>query len=121
MKKNNYRDHIIQLEAQLEHAIAHLTQHDSTIDWHSQLASVAITPEQYQTKLKEFQQRARANLKPGVGRKPAKPVIINGQETTYKQEAWTQHLTKLGIDVNSTKVRGDIKSQEDLNQRLGKA
>jgi hypothetical protein len=31
---------------------------------------------------------------------------------------WTERLTKVGIDVNSPQVLGDIKSQEELEQRL---
>ena len=34
------------------------------------------------------------------------------------RQVWTEYLNNLGIDVNSPKTSGDIKSQEDLNQRL---
>ncbi len=31
---------------------------------------------------------------------------------------WTAHLRNLGIDITSPKTRGDIKTQEELEQRL---
>ncbi|MFN6560070.1 MAG: hypothetical protein RMY28_009700 [Nostoc sp. ChiSLP01] len=34
------------------------------------------------------------------------------------RQLWTENLTKVGIDVNSLEVFGDITSQEDLQQRL---
>lgn len=37
------------------------------------------------------------------------------------QAAWTEQLTKLGIDINSTQVRGGIKSKEELDERLAAA
>lgn len=34
------------------------------------------------------------------------------------QHSWTEELTKLGIDVSSTKVKGGITSQAELDERL---
>lgn len=33
---------------------------------------------------------------------------------------WSLHLERLGIDLNSTQVRGGITSKEDLDDRLGR-
>lgn len=41
--------------------------------------------------------------------------------TPEVQQSWTEELTKLGIDVNSTKVRGGITSKEELEERLANA
>jgi hypothetical protein len=33
---------------------------------------------------------------------------------------WTKYLTGVGIDINSTQLRGDIKTKEDLAERMAK-
>lgn len=35
------------------------------------------------------------------------------------QASWTSLLNKAGIDVNSTRVGGGIKTEEELRERLG--
>jgi hypothetical protein len=34
------------------------------------------------------------------------------------KERWTQRLTGLGIDINSPKLTGNIKSEQELKERL---
>lgn len=34
------------------------------------------------------------------------------------KKAWTECLNSIGIDINSTQVKGGIKSKEELNERL---
>jgi hypothetical protein len=36
------------------------------------------------------------------------------------QRAWTRYLNSIGIDVNSTNVRGGMTSQAELDERLAK-
>lgn len=52
----------------------------------------------------------------------------HGRDTTWAdailhcpeeiKQTWTEHLTRIGIDINSIYVTGDIKDQDDLNKRL---
>jgi hypothetical protein len=36
------------------------------------------------------------------------------------QQMFTEHLNRIGIDVNSTELLGDIESQEELDARLNR-
>lgn len=51
------------------------------------------------------------------GRDPTWADAMNHCDEATK-EAWCKYLAKLGIDVNSTNVFGNIKSQEDVDQAL---
>lgn len=37
------------------------------------------------------------------------------------KELWTEYLTSIGIDINSTSTRGGIQSKEELEERIQKA
>lgn len=37
------------------------------------------------------------------------------------KEGWTKYLNSIGFDINSTQVRGGIKSKEELDERLANA
>lgn len=116
VKKNNYRESIIRLRAQLECAIAHLKSFDASQDWQtiiSQEADTRITPEYREALMAEFQSRAKANLKAGAGRKPDKKIIVDGQETTYRQLAQKRHVTVATARNQVWKARQASTKQSD--------
>ncbi len=95
-RKNNYRETILQLKAQCDRAIAHLNELDPIKNWESILEAEArdlLTPEYREARVQESRAKARANLKPNLGRRPPKKILVNGQEKTYQELARERGVT----------------------------
>jgi hypothetical protein len=117
-RKNNYRETILHLKAQRDRAIEYLKELDPTKNWTSILEAEgydSLTPEYRETHIQQAQAKARANLKPNVGRRPPKKILVGGQEKTYKELAqergvtiatvrnqiWKQQKTQAPVDADT--------------------
>lgn len=110
-RKNNYRATIIRLNAQIETAIAHLTNLNPSVNWQSVIATEAeakLTPEYCQSQAEAFRLKKEANLRRGLG-KGEKPVVIDGRLTTYRQAA-----KEAGVSVSAIHNRIARARQKEL-------
>jgi hypothetical protein len=112
-KKNNYRETILHLKAQVERAIVHLSESDPSQDWEAILKAEGyelLTPEYREKHMQQVRAKARSNLKPNAGRRPEKTIVVDGKETTYKQLAQGRGVTVSTVRNQILKERRQAKS-----------